>query len=238
MKLKKVSHSKLNFIKFELMKLKILQKYSDKFTLKSKIAQLAVLLKKALMVISIYHYERNKILFIGIPQKTQNHYKHKLKRTKHIFLPESYSTTDLLTNKFITLKNLKEKLRPHAFNETRIKLAKNRFLLKKQFDLIVVVNSTSLFPLIKKEALKLKIPIVVLTIEEPGMTEVNSYLIPGELSDLDKLKTIFLSTLLKPIFKKCRPLPLPPKNRPRPYMKFKSYRGLRNSNSIKKVKVY
>lgn len=243
MKLKKVKYTKSNYIKFELMKLKILQRYSDKYTLKSKIEQLASFLKKALKVITEYHLERKKILFIGIPQTIQSHYIHQFKATKHTFLPESYSTTNLLTNKFITLKDLKDKSRSHIFNETRIKLAKNRFLLKKQFDLIVVVNPTSLFSLMKKEVLKLKIPMVVLTLEEMSLNEEYFYLIPGSLSDLDKLKITFLLRFLKPIFKKCRPLHQHVKKRRRPlyrpvekqptshsYMKFKKYKKFRKEN--------
>lgn len=46
MKLKKLCNLRSNFIKFELIKLKILQKYSDKFTLKKKIEELEVFLKK------------------------------------------------------------------------------------------------------------------------------------------------------------------------------------------------
>lgn len=227
MKLKKLQNLKSNFIKFELIKLKILQRYSDKFILKSKVEELAVLLKKSLMIISGYHKKRKKILFIGIPQKTQSLYKHKLKRTKHTFLPESYSTTDLLTNKFITLKDLKDNYRSHAFNETRIKLAKNRFLLKKQFDLIVVVNSTALLPLIKKEVFKLKIPIVILTSEETGITEENFYLIPGELTYDDvRLRNFFLLQLLNPIFK----------GYSRPYMKFKEYQAFKKANTEKQKK--
>lgn len=240
MKLKKVKYSKSNFIKFELMKLKILQGYSDKFALKSKIEQLAVFLKKALVVITEYHLERKKILFIGIPQTIQRRYKHRLKKTKHTFLPESYSTTNLLTNKFIALKDLKDKSRLGVFNETRVKLAKNRFLLKKQFDLIVVVNPTSLFSLIKKEVLKLKLPMVVLTLEEMSLNEEYFYFIPGTLSDLDKLKRIFLSWFLKPIFKECRPLHRPVKKQPRrrPYLPFKAYRAYRKKNPYKRSKVY
>lgn len=221
---------KYNFIKFELIKLKILQRYSDKFTLKSKIKELAVLLKKSLVIMSGYHQKRKKILFIGIPQKIQSFYKHKLKRTKHTFLPESYSTTDLLTNKFITLKDLKDSNSSHRFHETQIKLAKNQFLLKKQFDLIVVINSTVLLPLIKKEASKLKIPIIILTSEETCMTEQYSYLIPGELPyDDDKLRHYFFPFFLKPIFQKYRLQ----KSR-RPYLKFKEYRALQKAKNKKK----
>lgn len=226
MKLKKLQNLRSNFIKFELIKLKILQRYSDKFTLKSKIKELAVLLKKSLLIMSGYHKKRKKILFIGIPQKIQSLYKHKLKRTKHTFLPESYSTTDLLTNKFITLKDLKDTYSSHAFNETRIKLAKNRFLLKKQFDLVVVINSTTLLPLIKKEVSNLKIPIVILTNKETSITEENFYLIPGELPFEDnKLRNFFFSLFLKPIFQRYS----------RPYMKFKEYQAFKKANKDKKA---
>ena len=205
MKLKKLCNLKSNFIKFELIKLKILQKYSDKFTLKKKIEELEIFLKKALMIIFHFNKKRKRILFIGIPQKIQNQYKHKLKKTKHSFLPESYSTTDLLTNKFITLKNLKDNNRSHVFDETKIKLAKNRFLLKKAFDLIVIVNPISQLFLIKKEASKLQIPLIILTKEDSGVTESGFYLIPGELSDAKNLKNFFYLLLLCSIFTKHKP---------------------------------
>ena len=202
MKLKKLSNLRSKFIKFELIKLKILQKYSEKFFLKKKIEQFGVFLKKALMIIFQYNKNKKKILFIGIPQKIQNQYKHKLKKTRHTFLPEYYSTIDLVSNKFITGISLKDKNSSFLFDETKIKLAKNRVFLKKKFNLIVIVNSKLVLPLIKKEALKLKIPMVVLTTKEIGITEGSFYLIPGELTDFEKLKKNFLLFLLGSIFKK------------------------------------
>jgi hypothetical protein len=188
MKLKKLYNLSSKFIKFELIKLKILQKYSEKFNLKRKIDQLGVFFKKALRIISYYNEINKKILFIGIPQKVQNQYKHKLKKTKHSFLPDSYHTKNLFTNKFRIYRSLV--------------LAKNQVLLKKEFDLIVVVNSKLLLPLIKKEALKWKIPMVFLTTEEISITEGSFYLIPGELTDFVKLKRNFFTLLLTPILKK------------------------------------
>lgn len=187
MKLKKLYNLSSRFIKFELIKIKILQKYSEQYNLKKKIDQLGIFFKKALYIISHYNKIKKKILFIGIPQKIQNQYKHKLKKTKHSFLPDSYNTRNLFTNKFKTYGYLE--------------LAKNQILLKKEFNLIVVVNSKLLLPLIKKEALKWKIPMVFLTTEEIGITESSFYFIPGELTDFAKLKKTFFSLLLRPILK-------------------------------------
>jgi len=68
----------------------------------------------------------------------------------------------------------------------------------------VVVNSKLLLPLIKKESLKWKIPMITLTTEEIGMTEGSFYYIPGELTNYAKLNRNFFSLLLTPIFKKNR----------------------------------
>ena len=190
MKLKKLYNLSSKFIKFELIKLKILQKYSEQFNLKRKIDQLGLFFKKALFIINHFNKIKKKILFIGIPQKIQNQYKHKLKKTKHSFLPDSYNTRSLITNKFRTYGYLE--------------LAKNQVLLKKKFHLIVVVNSKLLLPLIKKESLKWKIPMVILATEEVGMTEGNFYYIPGELTNFAELKRNFFSLLLTPILIKNR----------------------------------
>ena len=190
MKLKKSYNLSSKFIKFELIKLKILQKYSEQFNLKRKIDQLSIFFKKALYIISYINKIKKKILFIGIPQKIQNEYKHKLKKTKHSFLPDSYYTRNLFTNKFRTYGYLE--------------LAKNQILLKKEFNLIVVVNSKLLLPLLKKESLKWKIPMVILTTDEMKMTESSFYYIPGELTNFAKLKRNFFSLLLTPILKKNR----------------------------------
>lgn len=191
MKLKKLYNLSSKFIKFELIKLKILQKYSEKFNLKRKIDQLGIFLKKSLSIISHINKNKKKILFIGIPQKIQNQYKYRLKKTKHSFLPDSYHTRNLVTNKFRTYRFLK--------------IAKNQILLKNEFDLIVVINSKLLLPLIQKEALKWKIPMVFLTTEKIGITESSFYVIPGELVGFAKLKRNFFSLLLAPILKKnCR----------------------------------
>lgn len=190
MKLKKLNNLSSKFIKFELIKLKILQKYSEQYNLKRKIDQLSIFFKKALYIISYINKIKKKILFIGIPQKIQSQYKHKLKKTKHSFLPDSYYTKNLFTNKFRTYGYLE--------------LAKNQILLKKDFNLIVVVNSKLLLPLLKKEALKWKIPMVILTTDEIKMTESSFYYIPGELTNFAKLKRNFFSLLLTPILKKNR----------------------------------
>ena len=51
MKLKKLNNLSSKFIKFELIKLKILQKYSEQYNLKRKIDQLSIFFKKALYII-------------------------------------------------------------------------------------------------------------------------------------------------------------------------------------------
>lgn len=190
MKLKKLYNLSSKFIKFELIKLKILQKYSEQYNLKRKIDQFGLFFKKSLFIINHYNKIKKKILFIGIPQKIQNQHKHKLKKTKHSFLPDSYFTRNLFTNKFRTYGYLE--------------LAKNQVLLKKKFHLIVVVNSKLLLPLIKKESLKWKIPMIILTTEKVGITEDNFYYIPGELTNFAKLKRNFFSLLLTPVLKKNR----------------------------------
>ena len=60
MKIKKLYNLSSKFIKFELIKIKILQKYSEQYNLKKKIDQLGIFFKKALYIISHYNKIKKK----------------------------------------------------------------------------------------------------------------------------------------------------------------------------------
>jgi len=63
MKIKKLYNLSSKFIKFELIKIKILQKYSEQYNLKKKIDQLGIFFKKALYIISHYNKIKKKNTF-------------------------------------------------------------------------------------------------------------------------------------------------------------------------------
>lgn len=151
MKLKKLSHLKYKLIKIEFIKSKIYQKSLQSFDLAG------TYLKKAIFLIFQYHIKNKKILFVGVNKKIQNKYKHVLKKTKHLFLPEKYWIKGLLTNKVTVFKYIK-----NSFSSTKIK---NYFLLKKSPNLIVIFNEQNQASIIK-EAIKLKIPVIVLNTEK------------------------------------------------------------------------
>lgn len=151
MKLKKLSYLKYKLIKIEFFKSKLYRKSLQSFDLAE------TYLKKAISIIFQYHMKNKKILFVGVNKKIQNKYKHVLKKTKHLFLPEKYWIKGLLTNKVTVFKYIKK-----SFSSTKIK---NYFLLKKSPNLIVIFNKQSQASIIK-EAIKLKIPVIVLNSEK------------------------------------------------------------------------
>jgi len=151
MKLKKLSYLKYKLIKIEFIKSKIYQKFLQSFDLAE------MYLKKVMFIIFQYHIKNNKILFIGVNRKIVNKYKHVLKKTKHLFLPQNYWIKGLLTNKVTLFKYVK-----NSFSSTKIK---NYILLKKSPNLIVIFNDHNQASIIK-EATKLKIPVIVLNTEK------------------------------------------------------------------------
>ena len=200
MKLKTLSNLKSKLIKLELIKSKIFQNYSDKFNFKNNFDQLEVYLKKALMIIFQYHLNNKKILFIGIPEKARNKHRQKLKKTKHLFLPESYWIKGLLTNKVTIFKYIKNRINASTLSVIKTKQVKNYFLLKKKPNLIVLFNSKFQSP-IMKEAIKLKIPVIALN---PKMRSDRGtlYKIPGNYDCVDKKNNNFFLLLLNSVLKK------------------------------------
>lgn len=188
MKLKKITNLKYKLIKFELIKSKILQNN----ILNPRFEDLEIYLKKILLIIFQYHLNNKKILFVGISKAIQNNYKNKLKKTKHLFLPNSYWIKGLLTNKITVFKYIKKRV--NLFTSDKIK---NYFLFKNKPDLIVLFDVKIQADLLK-EAAKLKIPVITLNFDIKNNKEV-SYQLPVNNFRNDNN---FLLSLLNSIFKK------------------------------------
>ncbi|WP_428025518.1 30S ribosomal protein S2, partial [Arcobacter sp.] len=97
-------------------------------------------LKKILHIIYKFHVANKKILFIGTPLKLNYKIKQLLTNKKHSFIPESIWMNGIITNskslfKYLTIEDL--------INKDLDKNLKFLFHLKKQANLIVVLNESS-----------------------------------------------------------------------------------------------
>jgi ribosomal protein S2 len=190
MKLKKITNLKYKLIKFELIKSKISQ--NNIFN-----NNVEVYLKKALLVIFQYHLNNKKILFVGISKTTQNKYEKTLKKTKHLFLPDSYWIKGLLTNKVTVFKYIKKRV--IFFTSNRVK---NYFLLKNKPSLIVLFDAKIQSSLVK-EAVKLKIPVIAFNsdmLHSNGIT----YQLPVNRFKINVKNDNFFLSLLNSMFKKIK----------------------------------
>jgi Ribosomal protein S2 len=198
MKLKKVLKLRSKLIKIGLIKSQILPKHTDKFNLSNNLDQLEVYLKKVLTIIFQYHVNFKRILFLGVDRKIQKKFKQKLKRTRHLFFPESYWIRGLLTNYPNFLKSFQSKKNSSLLNILKGRQLKKYLLLRKKPHLIVMFNQTPQ-TLILSEAIKLKIPVVSLNFEMI-MKNTTHYHLSGDsnyLNGKNHILLLFLNSILK-----------------------------------------
>lgn len=186
MKLKKLSYLKYKLITLELIKSKLYQKPVQNFNIAESY------LKKAMSIIYNFHIKNKKILFVGVDKKIQNKYKN---TTKHLFLPESYWIKGLLTNRVTVFKYIRNN--QHNFTPTKIK---NYFLLKKKPNLIVLFSEQNQTSMIK-EAIKLKIPVIVLNTKKINLEGI-LYPIHINSSTLNQKNNNLIDIILNSIFRK------------------------------------
>lgn len=93
-----------------LIKLKLAEIRAQNFYLNSKnFVNLTTRLKRAFKIIYKYHINKKKIMFVGIYQKVTQNFKKLLKKTKHVFLPDSFWNYGILTNFSASFFHFKKK---------------------------------------------------------------------------------------------------------------------------------
>ena len=197
MKLKNINQFNYKLIKLEIIKSKIISNYLNKFQFETNLTQFEIYLKKAFLIIFQYHINNKKILFIGIPKEISANYIKNLKKTNHIFLPESYWIKGLLTNKLTIFKSIKNSL--EIIKQNKLDRIKNYFLLKHKPNLIVLFNTKSPKPILM-ETVKLKIPVIIFN---PNLltNSTTLYQIKGNYNYIIKKKQNFLLLLIESILK-------------------------------------
>lgn len=176
MKMKKIYYQNYKFMKYETLKLKALENHSSKVLLATKVDETNLFLKKALVVIFKYHLKNKKILLAGMNSEIHNKYIDKLKKTRHVFIPE-YKTDE----RFFT----------RSIEKNMVMNAKKAPLLKNSISLIIILNP-KVQPLLVRKAAKLKIPLILFTTES-GTIEHHCYKIPSEPIRFEKIRKNFFS---------------------------------------------
>ena len=194
MKIKNIIKRKNKLISLNILKSKSHKKFqiSD---LKTNTKQTELYLKKAAQILYMYHLVGKRILFLGFPIS----FKHILKKTKHILIPESSWLNGMITNQLLRFNYLltnQQKQFPFKIVQLLLKL-------QKKIDLIVVFNSNNNFNAIE-EGYVSRIPII------GGSASLNSrdskvtYKITGDFNYIkDKLPSSnFFISMVKMVLKK------------------------------------
>ena len=193
MKIKKTVNFNNKLIFFKLIQSKILNK--KHYLNNIKISEVKYRLKKILFIIFKYHVINKRILFIGTPFNKIE----KLKSfSNHIFIPKNIWIRGALSNKKTYLNYLKT-------NKTIT--TKFFFKLKKNVDLIVILdNSTELHDILNESYLS-RIPSISVNSYLNIHFNKPSYKVPGNFKFYSKqINNVFflllLSILKKNDFKK------------------------------------
>lgn len=201
MKLKKIKASKSKLIKFQLIKFKTYKQKKgalNKNVQNKNFEHLELHLKKALQLIYSYHLNNKKIIFIGVPFKLKTKFFIMLKKTKHLFVPESTWIKGVLSNKISIFKYLNQQINSNIKNtDTNLKFL---FTIQEKPDLIVLLNQ-EIESHAFQEAIKLKIPTVAI-ITGLKLNKNVLYPIHGNFEFLNKKFDNIYFLLLKSIFNK------------------------------------
>ena len=220
MKIKKLLNSQNKLLKFKIIKSKIYNKHH--YISNIKIEDIEHRLKKALHIIFKYHVFKKRILFIGTSNFINNNIQNFFKKTNHFLIPESVWVNGLISNKFSFFKLF---VKDKKF--TNKKVSEILFFLKKNIDLVVLLNeSNNTYNALAESYLK-KIPVISFNSSLNILNTKSSYKIPGDFKFSNKKvrDNFFYSILIATLEKGNQP-----KNKI-------NFRLLSFNNSIKKRNV-
>lgn len=186
-------NKKINKSNF-LIKLKLAEIRLQNFYLNlNNLNDFTIRLKRALKVIYKYHINKKKIMFVGIKENINPYFKKLLKKSKHIFLPDSFWNYGILTNPSVSLYNLKK---------TSKFFANRTFLKLKKINLVVILES-SFKKIIFNECNKVRLPIIFLSENFPTLNSIKNYNFPNNcLFSRKKVGNSFFYSMLFALLKK------------------------------------
>jgi ribosomal protein S2 len=195
MKIKSIIKYKNRLLKLKLIKTKMYKKPNR--SINTQIEDVEYRLKKALHVIYKYHMNNKKILFIGVPVRTDKETKSVINNTKHTFLPKSAWVNGVITNKASCFKYLLQNPKASVNRSPKLLLK-----LEDRSDLVVVFDKTA-----DKDALNeiylARIPVISLNCDLNLLKNKSCYKIPGNFQFTEKkVRNDFFFSILKATFKK------------------------------------
>lgn len=195
MKIKNLIVKKNKVLKLKLIQTKI---YNKKQYLNNiKIEDIEFRLKKIFYIIYKYHIFNKRILFVGNPLKLNIEIQKILKNTKHIFIPNSIWISGALSNKKYYYTYLSK-------NQQNInnKISEILFKLKKNIDLVVILNEDSNLEILN-EAYSARIPVISINSDLNMHFNKPSYKVPGNFQFVNKkIRDDFFYFLLLSTLKK------------------------------------
>jgi ribosomal protein S2 len=197
MKIRKIAQYQNKLLKFKLSQSKI---YNKKHYINNiKLEDVEYRLKKAFHIIYKYHVFKKKILFVGTPIRLNPKIQKTLKNTKHFLIPETFWRNGVLTNKISFFKHL-----PKNKKINNNKVSKFLFQLKKNIDLIVLLNEST-NKSAQNESYLAKIPTISLNNKLDIHKNKTNYKIPGDFQFFNKkIRDNFFYSILIAIFKKTK----------------------------------
>ena len=195
MKIEKIINSKKN----KILKLKLIQtKIFDKkqYLNNIKIEDIEFRLKKIFYIIYKYHIYNKRILFVGNSLNITFEIQKLFKNTKHLFIPPSLWIPGALNNKKFYNMYLAKTQRNISNRISEI-----LFQLKKDIDLIVILNENSNLDILT-EAYLSRIPIISINSDLNPLWNRPNYKVPGNFQFINKFFFNIICAILKKIKKK------------------------------------
>ncbi len=196
MKIKKIPQRINKLVKLKLIETKIYNK--EQYLENIKIEDIEYRLKKICYLIYKYNVFNKRILFVGLPFNITLKLQELIKNTKHIFIPTSVWLSGAISNKNTNFSNLLK-----TKNTTKNQISELLFQLKKNIDLVIIINDSNNSDEILNEGYVARIPVVLLNTNLNICFNKPSYKVPGNFKFVNKKtrSNLFYSLLISTLKK-------------------------------------
>lgn len=201
MKIKKIRQHKHKLLKLKLIQTKIYTK--EQYLENIKIEDIEYRLKKICYLIYKYNVFNKRILFIGLPFNIAVKLQKLIQNTKHIFIPDSVWLSGAISNKNTNFSNLLKNK-----NTTKNQISELLFQLKKNIDLVIIINNSNTSNEVLDEGYVARIPVVMLNTNLDMYFNKPSYKVPGNFKFVNKKirNNLFYSLLISTLKKSSKKL--------------------------------
>jgi ribosomal protein S2 len=138
-------------------------------------------LKKICYLIYKYNVFNKRILFVGLPFNITLSLQKLIENTKHIFIPSSVWLSGAISNKNTNFSNLLK-----SKSTTKNQISELLFQLKKNIDLVIIVNDSNTSNEVLNESYVAKIPVIILNTNLNICFDKPSYKVPGNFEFVNK----------------------------------------------------